>query len=498
MMSIVLAGWALQRPSDLLNSLAAASLIILGWDPLQLFQASFQLSFFVVLSIAVFVPPLDRLRQRLVQTDPYLPTDLLPKWRRVFESPLRYLTRSLATSLAAWLGSVPLVAYYFHLVTPVSLLANLIIVPLSGFALMSCLGSIVCGGWISPVTNIFNHSGWFWMAAMVQVSSWAANLPGAFFYVKAPAWWEFALYYAALIGCLSGWFFAPGRRMWSLIAAIVGVMGWAGHHWYEAGRVVRITIPPLGGSAIFVDHPRTTNDFLIDSGSESSVQFLGGPMLHAQGVERLPMLLLTHGDLQHVGGFEVLQRQFAVDRIVTSGLAFRSSAYRKIMTELSRTPNRWRTVHRGDRIANWRVMHPAQTDRFRQADDGAIVLKTEVYGVGILLLSDLGRAGQQTLMERESTLRADVVVAGVPTSGEPLYPWLLDALQPRLIIIASAEYPAGSQGNRALRSRLSSVGIPVIFTADTGAAVIELRPKSWEVRTPNGFRFRERTGITAR
>src|SRR5438034_4484604 len=31
---------------------------------------------------------------------------------------------SLATSLAAWLGSLPLIASYFHLFTPISLLAN--------------------------------------------------------------------------------------------------------------------------------------------------------------------------------------------------------------------------------------------------------------------------------------------------------------------------------------------------------------------------------------
>lgn len=47
MMTIIIGGWSLRRPSDLLNSLAAAALIILLWQPQQLFQASFQLSFFV-------------------------------------------------------------------------------------------------------------------------------------------------------------------------------------------------------------------------------------------------------------------------------------------------------------------------------------------------------------------------------------------------------------------------------------------------------------------
>jgi competence protein ComEC len=53
MMSIVIGGWAVNRPGDLLNSLFAAALIILVWDPQQLFQAGFQLSFLIVLCIGL-------------------------------------------------------------------------------------------------------------------------------------------------------------------------------------------------------------------------------------------------------------------------------------------------------------------------------------------------------------------------------------------------------------------------------------------------------------
>src|SRR5215467_12567446 len=67
--TIIITGWALKRPSDLLNSLAAAAFIILLWDPQQLFGASFQLSFFVVLSIALLMPPLERLADHLLQSD---------------------------------------------------------------------------------------------------------------------------------------------------------------------------------------------------------------------------------------------------------------------------------------------------------------------------------------------------------------------------------------------------------------------------------------------
>ena len=146
MMTIIIAGWSLKRPSNLINSLAAAAFIILLYDPQQLFQASFQLSFFVVLSIALFMPPLEKIRDRLLQTDPLLPAELLPRWQRWLSAPLRIVSTSVAVSLAAWFGSWPLTAYYFHLFSPVTLLANLLIVPLSSAALACNLGSLICGG----------------------------------------------------------------------------------------------------------------------------------------------------------------------------------------------------------------------------------------------------------------------------------------------------------------------------------------------------------------
>src|SRR5262245_4218257 len=115
MMSVILAGWCLKRPSDLLNSLAGAAVLILVWDPQQLFQASFQLSFCVVLSLALFSPLLDALRARLLAPDPLLPKELLPAWRRWLRGPLDLVTGGFMVSLAAWLGSIPLIAYYFHL-----------------------------------------------------------------------------------------------------------------------------------------------------------------------------------------------------------------------------------------------------------------------------------------------------------------------------------------------------------------------------------------------
>ena len=130
MVTIVAMGWVLKRPGDLVNSLAAAAVLILLWEPQQLFMTGFQLSFSVVFSIAMFALPLQERIQNRLQPDPLLPPELWP-WSSRFV--VRIATPLLAVSAAAWLGSLPLATSTFNLFTPVTLFVNAFIVPLAGF-----------------------------------------------------------------------------------------------------------------------------------------------------------------------------------------------------------------------------------------------------------------------------------------------------------------------------------------------------------------------------
>jgi len=480
MMTVIIGGWALNRPNDLINSLAVAALAILLWQPQQLFQPSFQLSFFVVLSIALFMPPLEKLRDRLLQTDPLLPRELLPRWRRWLAGPLHWFTTLVATSVAAWLGSLPLTAHYFHLFSPVTLLANVIVVPLSTLALASALGSLMCGAWFPCLTELFNHSAWLWMKWMVNVSEWATTLPAAYAYVPSPPGWVFAAYYAALFGILSGKIFAPGwRKLTAIGCALVAGLGWM--EWRQAQTTFQLTVLPLnGGHAVQMDGPGRTHDMLIDCGASNSVRFVTLPFLRAQGVNRLPRLMLTHGDLQAVGGTELLRADLPVAEVDTSAIYFRSGVYRQILAALEKNNDRRRILAAGDDFAGWEVLHPPAGNKIQAADDACIVLLGRFHSTRVLLLADLSRVGQETLLRGTNNLQADIVISGLPEKSDPLSDALLERVQPKLIIIADSEYPAPARASPKIRERLKLSRIPVLYTREVGAVEITVKPVDWQ------------------
>jgi ComEC/Rec2-related protein len=483
MMTVIILGWVTARPTDLINSLAAAALVILVWDPQQLFQASFQLSFGVVLSIGLLAPRIKNLCDKLLAHDPLIPREALPWWRRGTEAPLRWLAMSLATSIAAWLGSLPLTIYYFHIFSPVTLLANLLVVPMSGAALASSMGSLICGAWLPTATEWFNHGSWFWMSGMMEVSRWAAALPSAFRYVATPPLWSFAAYYVALIGGLSGWFFRAGNRIWLLFAIFIATC--AGYwEWKRAQDAIEITVLPLhGGHAVYVDAPGTGDDWLMDCGNENAAKFVIKPFLRARGMNHLPRLLLTHGDLQHIGGAKLIWDEFNVEKTYTGPVSFRSGAYRELLDHLTDTPERHVEISRSDKAGQWTVLHPSVDDKFAQADDGCLVLQARLHKTRILLLGDLGRPGQELLMQRYPYLDADIVVTGLPEKGEPMCNGLIGTTHPKRTIVADAEIPATKRANGLLKQRLNEMGAKPVFTREQGAVRITVRPEGFELRS---------------
>ena len=491
MIMVVFGGWILKRPSDLINSLFAAAIIILVWEPRQLFQAGFQLSFFVVLCILLILPFFKRIGDWVFQADPLRPESLQSRWRKVLIIPGRYLIDLLLASLAAWLGSVPLVAWYFHIFTPLSGPANLLAVPLCGLVLVCDLSSLILGAWLPWPAELFNHAGWFYMDCIRISSQWSANWPGAFFYLPMPGFFTITVYYLILITVLTGWLFKGNRRAWKISGLLLLAGAWC-VHWLWELPAIRVTILPLGtGHAVYAHGPGRDNEWLIDCGNESTAESIVKPFLQVSRASNPPAESgrepMASSDFS--GGAKSMTELFRPVNIYASPIHFRSPRYAEFLDGVTNNPAGKKPLQIGDQIGCWTVLHPDSKNRLSSAEDVPLVLRGELSGMRILLLSDLSHAGQNALLDRTNDLRSDIVVAGLPNTGEPLSDGLLEAIQPRIIILADADYPASKRAGSKLRERLERRHIPVLCTHETKAVTLTFRPKRWELSALNGARI---------
>src|SRR5438128_7484072 len=190
MTSILLGGFFFNRKVFVLNSLAAAAFFLLCWNTNELFSTGFQLSFTVVGAIILLADPLFRLLQRSGAPDPFLPRALLRGPRRLMHVGFEWLCRGSSVSLAAWIGSLPFILWYFHIVTPISLFANLVVVPITFFILAIALLSLLSTPLLTWLAVIFNNANWLLAQLVLGIVQLFAQIPGGHFYVEQPHWPE--------------------------------------------------------------------------------------------------------------------------------------------------------------------------------------------------------------------------------------------------------------------------------------------------------------------
>jgi len=124
MLAVLLASFIVEREPDMVNTLCLAAFLILAYNPFNLFDIGFQLSFVCVFSIVYTNGVLNRLAGPRRQPP-------IGGTRLGLAQRLRgHILRSFWISMAVWIGAAGLIAYYFGIVTPVTVVANLLVVPL--------------------------------------------------------------------------------------------------------------------------------------------------------------------------------------------------------------------------------------------------------------------------------------------------------------------------------------------------------------------------------
>jgi competence protein ComEC len=139
---------------------------VLVWNPLLVYNPSFQLSVAAVFGILLLRKPLQALVKQTVL--------------RPFEKPPELISNLLAVSLAAQIATAPIIATTFEEVSVVGILTNLVAVPLSGPILTLGLLGTLAGNVAAPLAYLVkNASNGFLVTGLANVAEAASALPFA-------------------------------------------------------------------------------------------------------------------------------------------------------------------------------------------------------------------------------------------------------------------------------------------------------------------------------
>ncbi|HRZ13903.1 MAG TPA: ComEC/Rec2 family competence protein [Candidatus Omnitrophota bacterium] len=157
-----------QREPDILNSCAMAALSILTMNPRELFNPSFQLSFSSVLAIICLHPRMK----------------ILFKADKVRLLPCRFLLENSLISLSAWLGTAGFIAYYFRMISPVAVLANILIPSLAGLITVCGFGLLAAEIACPYLAPCFGSVSECICVCLLKINALLLRIPRGCFYLQ--------------------------------------------------------------------------------------------------------------------------------------------------------------------------------------------------------------------------------------------------------------------------------------------------------------------------
>ncbi len=481
MIAFALALHAAGRRALSWNALAAAALAIsLAW-PRSLLSASFALSFACVSAILLFAEPIAR---------------TLRAW-----SVPHVVAEALALTVATQLGTWPITAATFLVFAPYAPLANALVVPVVGSAIVVGLAALASGG-VPPLAHALYALDGALVGWIVGVVRAVARLPGAHVVMTPAPGWAIALYCLGTFGAAAA--LARGRRREALALAsfCTALVLWpprAAPHGVtidalDVGQGDAILVRTEGGRSLLFDAGGKLERGALAGGS-SSAESVGErivvPALIRAGIHRLDTLLLTHPHGDHVGGCAPILRTLRVGIILDSGQDYGGHAYRDCMDEARAHRVPVRVVQAGEtyRIddgVTLRILAPSAprfTDGPNDVNENSIVALLEyscprcTRPARALLMGDAGVQSEARLLASGADLRADVLKVGHHGSAYSSSPEFIRAVSPRYAIISVGRDNVFGHPAAATLATLAAGGTQVLRTDRCGEIRVALEPQ---------------------
>ncbi|WP_298227773.1 ComEC/Rec2 family competence protein, partial [Gryllotalpicola sp.] len=462
MAAVLLVADATGRPRQSLPALCLAVIVLLGVDPWFARDYGFALSVAATAGLLLLAGPLGA---------------LLARWTP------RPLALTLAVPLAAQLACEPILVLLNPALPLYGVAANALAEPAAPFAtVLGLLGCLVLPLW-HPFGVALLWTAWAPAAWIGGVARTAAGLPGA-----AVPWFPGPLGVAAAVLVLGtvALLAAQGggrglRRARVAVAGATAILLVVGAATSAGPAVARaLTMPrdwvvaacDVGqGDAVLV---RSADEVaLVDTGPDPRPL---AACLGRLGIRRIDLLVLTHYDLDHVGGLDAA-RALTATALVDPPPGERAQAS---VTSLERSGAEVHVAARGDsgRLGDlsWRVLwpDPANTS-LTTSNERGVVVEFVGGGVSMLFLADLDAPAQAAVLAEGGIGAVDIVKVahhGSADQDDALY----RAAGPRLgILEVGAANDYGHPTEHAL-TMLRGLGTAIVRTDEEGMSLVRANP----------------------
>lgn len=460
MASTVLLGRVMKRDSDAMTSLGAAGILMLSFNPLQIMDIGFLLSFISVLSIIIIMPKLNSIR--------------FPLHGKIMDAVL--------LTLSVQIGITPIVIYYFNSFPLLSVISNIIVVPLvSAITVLSIFLyifhyimpflSILAGSIINLLVRVILH-----------ITEFISSLPYSNLNIISPGIFQIALYYIVLAVFLGLLKIDDSYRKRAGYGIILAILFFMASYALPSNMVINF-IDVGQGDCILITSPDKKH-ILIDGGGKpqnlySSVDVGRDvllPYLYKHGVNKIDLIISTHSHDDHIGGLLPVIEDFNYERIVCG-----QYGDNRLHREFEFEDDVISGVEEGDVIKVGKyielyILNPSNMEE--DENDCSIVTQLVYKDFSALFTGDISADVEKGL----NVVSADILKIPHHGSAASLDQYFLERVNPQVAVICVGDNNYGHPSDTIIKT-IEEKGIKLYRTDRDGEITITTNGREFWVST---------------
>lgn len=268
-----------------------------------------------------------------------------------------------------------------------------------------------------------------------------------------------------------------------LIAIILGI---AFYVWLSVlkdknPRLLKVAFLDVGqGDAIYIETPNK-KQVLIDGGKDSKLVYsLSKVMPFAD--RSLDLLIITHRDIDHIGGLPILLDGYRVEKVIDNGTKGETEASNSIDEKIQNwsiekevAKDNMRIILDTKRNIYLDIIYPNKDISELESNDGSVVTKLVYNQNSFLFTGDAGVYAENLIMweENEADLNVDVLKLGHHGARSSSSLLWLEKTSPELAIVSAGKNNSYGHPHKEIIDRLNNLKIPFLSTIDKGTILIK-------------------------
>lgn len=451
---------------DTLNVLTLLGTLLLLINPYTLFTPGFQLSFGCVLAITLIYP--------------YLNNKI-----KFHSGILDYIKSMGILTISIQVGVLPLMIYHFNSISMLSVVANILIVPI--------VGLVIVGFFICIILRII--TGYFFVSSLIQIliaviyyiSSFLSSIPYTNI-ILSPLGVNTLIYYYLFLFASLGYFYLKSKKNDSLIKGIVIVntLGFLLIH-VIIPQPLKVTVLDVGqGDSILIETPGDKT-ILIDGGGQRNYSVGDNillPIFLYKNIKKIDLVIATHSHNDHILGIIELLDDISIEGIMIN--CIEDMEYEELINNAKKYnipifTNDQAIIKMEDSV-KLQCIYPKKSMSTIEGNNSSIVSLLKYKDISFLFTGDLEEDGERLLLQENIDINSLILKVGHHGSNTSSSKEFIERVNPQYAIISVGKNNYFGHPSQEILNLLEEKAVQTYRTDINGAIEITTYGETLHIR----------------